>query len=221
METKDYQIRVCVGNWGYYAEGELRDQWVSLPMTDADLAAWLRDNGLVDPMHEETYISDYDGMPLGLRYGGVLNKYTSLHDVNALAKAMDYASAWELEAAEAAIETGAAEPKDMSELINLVIQADEVAYTKLPRYGTFVTTEKRLGCYYAEETGLLAELEKIGADAYFDFELYGQDVAADVFLADDGYVSDVPALDYYDADEIRETSSNWDADHAMDVSPDR
>ncbi len=209
MKTNGYQLKACIGNYGYYAAGQLRDKWVTLPMADDELAAWLKGNGLSDPAHEETYVSDYDGAPFGV--DASMLEYAGAFELNALAKAMDDAAPWELDAAQAAIDSGAAEPRNIDELINLVMQADEIGYAELPEYGCAMSAEERLGYSYAEETGFLAELEKIGADSYFDFERYGRDLAMDLFLAPDCYVYDVPALDYYDADDIRDMSESWDA----------
>lgn len=38
MASNDFHdgIDVCVGNWGYYSEGELRDTWMHLPMDPDD-----------------------------------------------------------------------------------------------------------------------------------------------------------------------------------------
>lgn len=60
-------IDVCIGNYGYYNEGELRDAWISLPKTSKEIGDFLSAHGLQDPEHEEIYISDYDGVPFGLR----------------------------------------------------------------------------------------------------------------------------------------------------------
>lgn len=59
-------IDVCIGNYGYYNEGELRDAWISLPKTSEEISDFLSAHGLQDPEHEEIYISDYDGVPFGL-----------------------------------------------------------------------------------------------------------------------------------------------------------
>lgn len=78
MANNDFHdgIDVCVGNWGYYSEGELRDTWMHLPMDPDEIEPWLRGHGLVDEEHEETYISDYDGLPF--RCPQVFNEYARL-----------------------------------------------------------------------------------------------------------------------------------------------
>lgn len=57
-------MTVVIGNEGFYAQGELRDQAITLPVSDSELQRFLESNGLVTPMHEETYIADFpDGAP--------------------------------------------------------------------------------------------------------------------------------------------------------------
>lgn len=34
-------IDVCIGNYGYYNEGELRDAWISLPKTTGEIRDFL------------------------------------------------------------------------------------------------------------------------------------------------------------------------------------
>lgn len=37
---------VCVGNYGYYNEGELHDTWMRLPMDPDKIEPWLRSHDL-------------------------------------------------------------------------------------------------------------------------------------------------------------------------------
>ena len=60
-------LNVCIGNYGYYNEGSLHDAWITLPKTEAEIRDFLHLNRLQDPLHEEIYISDYDGIPFGTR----------------------------------------------------------------------------------------------------------------------------------------------------------
>ena len=85
MANNDFRdgFDVCVGNWGYYSEGELRDTWMHLPIDPDKIEPWLRSHGLVDAEHEETYISDYDGLPF--RCPQVFDEYGRL--VNLVAQA--------------------------------------------------------------------------------------------------------------------------------------
>lgn len=44
-------ITVFIGNEGFYAEGELRDRAITLPVSGSELQGFLEGNGLVTPMH--------------------------------------------------------------------------------------------------------------------------------------------------------------------------
>lgn len=34
---EDGTIRVCIGNYGYYNEGELHDAWITLPKSEEEI----------------------------------------------------------------------------------------------------------------------------------------------------------------------------------------
>lgn len=76
-------LDVCVGNYGYYNEGELHDTWMRLPMDPDKIEPWLRSHGLFDEEHEEIYISDYDALPF--RCPEVFDEYAHLDELNVLA----------------------------------------------------------------------------------------------------------------------------------------
>lgn len=201
------EIRVCVGNYGYYNEGELRDRWVSLPMRDDDLEAWLVGSGLKDSRHEEVYVSDYEGFSFG--------EFADVCEINALAKVIDDAAQSDLDAVRGALECGVDEPRTPLEFASLVLQANEIPYVELPEYGLFSTPEERLGYLHAEETGLFAKLDECGMADYFDYERYGRDLALDFYLGEDGYVyDDMPDYGYCTEEDLREISREWDERHA-------
>ena len=43
-------LSVCIGNYGYYNEGELHDTWITLPKTEAEIRDFLHLNRLQDMM---------------------------------------------------------------------------------------------------------------------------------------------------------------------------
>lgn len=77
-------LSVCIGNYGYYNEGYLHDTWITLPKTEAEIRDFLHLNRLQDPLHEEIYISDYDGVPFGATQ--LFTEFCQLEDLNLLAK---------------------------------------------------------------------------------------------------------------------------------------
>lgn len=205
-------ITVCVGNYGYYAEGELRDRWVTLPMTYEELTGWMKNNGLMDEEHEEVYVSDYDGVPFHQPH--LFGEFTSIYAINDLAKIMSDTPEWQLEQLDDAMLCGVEEPDTINELINLVLQSDEIPYCELPEYGCSMSAEEKLGYHFAEETGLYSQLEDMNIVDYFDFEAYGEACSYDLIMSEDGYMYDeMPAMDVYTPEEIQQMSHEWDERH--------
>lgn len=190
MADEDGTITVCIGNYGYYNEGELRDQWITLPKSDEEIRAFLRDNGLYDSLHEETYISDYDGIPLGMAYGGAFSELTSLDDLNLLARAMSEAEPWELEQVRHAFECGADQPTTVIGVANLVAQAGDIPFSEF----AWKPSDPNNMVSSPEEAYALTEIENLGGPEYlpreelerhFDVERYGRDMRIDSVQAGD------------------------------------
>lgn len=97
-------LDVCVGNYGYYNEGELHDTWMRLPMDPDKIEPWLRSHGLFDEEHEEIYISDYDALPF--RCPEVFDEYAHLDELNVLAMQLTLLPDGALEHIDAAVEYG-------------------------------------------------------------------------------------------------------------------
>lgn len=116
-------LDVCVGNYGYYNEGELHDTWMRLPMDPDKIEPWLRSHGLFDEEHEEIYISDYDALPF--RCPEVFDEYAHLDELNVLAMQLTLLPDGALEHIDAAVEYGES-LNHLDELMNLVAQADDL-----------------------------------------------------------------------------------------------
>ena len=190
-------ITVCIGNYGYYNEGILRDKWVSLPMAPSDLARWTKDNGLRDEAHEETYVSDFDGKPFDTR----LLDCASIEQINQIAFAMAYAGESGVEATSAVIRLDGA-PKSIDGLIKLLYASDEIGYTEFPLDHWGQPSLELYAYDFAEETGLLQVLQEQNAESYFDFEHYGQDLMMDVLSDETGFIGDIPDSESYSIDEV-------------------
>lgn len=210
-------IDVCIGNYGYYNEGELRDAWISLPKTSKEISDFLSAHGLQDPEHEEIYISDYDGVPFGLT--SLFTEYTWLDDLNMLARQME-AHPGAVETVKGALGCGIDHPGDVIGLMNWIEQADEIPYYTYDYPGAYGKDEwgqTCIECFSAEENygrtvideSLMNILEEHGVDDYFDFERYGrsQENSGYVSLGDRGYVDtamDMPDEDRYTREELAE-----------------
>lgn len=229
MATNDFHdgLDVCVGNWGYYSEGILRDKWIHLPMEPDDIEPWLRDHGLVDEEHEEIYISDYDGLPF--RCPGVFDEYAHLDKLNVLAMQLSLLPDGALEHIQAAIDHG--EPLNgVDELINLVAQADDLPVYDYLYDGMYAEDQWHETCLerstpqenYAYtvldgDSKFWDLMNRGGGEllSCFDFNRYGEiaENSGYVDLCETCYVDkggDWPLLDEYPFGEIRdETVDAW------------
>ena len=202
------EITVCVGNYGYYAEGYLHDAWIDLPKKQSEIQAFLVDHRLYDRYHEETYISDYDGIPFGFSYGNLFSEYTPLESLNLLAAIMQLYP-HETETVTAALSCGSDTPETICGLINWILQADDIPYYSydVPAYFENSTPAEKLGYTYAQYTPWWQALVEAGQEDYFDLERYGESCSQSVHLGDNGYLDacqEMPPEDTYDMDEIRE-----------------
>lgn len=234
MANENGTIDVCIGNYGYYNEGELHDAWITLPKTDEEILQFLKEKRLQDSMHEEIYISDYDGIPFGAGLGNLFNEYTPLYDLNLLAKQMELRPN-EAERVQKVLESGCDEPSNIIELMNLIEQADEIPFYSYDYSGMFnkdqwgdtclkrCSDEENYGYTLLEGTPLMELLEQNSeAMSAFDVGEYGRQCAENdyVFLTEDGYLSktaDMPDLDYYSREELSEMiNKEWSAIHSED-----
>lgn len=230
-------MSVCVGNWGYYNAGELRDKWVDLPKEPAALQDFLRENGLVDSSHEEIYISDYDGIPFE-SVPEAFTEHTRLEDLNLLAMQLSMASAEDIDKVDMYLEASG-EVGTVGKIMNLMEQADDI-----PAYGydhEFMDVKDSWGQNWqqrfspAENYGYTClenepELKGIldsdlAADSAFDVGRYGETRAEldGVTLFRDGYVdmtAPSPNLELYTRTELAEViTGSWrDAKAAPEAS---
>lgn len=211
-------LSVCIGNYGYYNEGELHYTWITLPKTEAEIRDFLHLNRLQDPLHEEIYISDYDGVPFGTRL--LFNEFCHLEDLNLLAKQLVTANPADLEKVGAWIQANDT-PESLVGLMNLIEQADDIpfyswgydgAYDK-DEFGNMIYTtmspEKNYGHEMVEQNEELKRILDSSSqiESAFDYEKYGRAYTegGEVTVLEDGYIdncADGPDEDYYDRDEL-------------------
>lgn len=212
-------IDVCIGNYGYYNEGELRDAWISLPKTSEEISDFLSAHGLQDPEHEEIYISDYDGVPFGLT--GLFSEFTWLEDLNMLARQMEEREG-AVEKVQGALDCGIDGPESVIGLMNWIEQADEIPYYAYDYTGAYardewgqtcierLSAEENYGYTVLEDTDLMRMFEKDSdAMSAFDVKRYGRlcSDSGDVQLGDKGYVDavqEMPDEDRYTREELAE-----------------
>lgn len=140
-------ITVFIGNEGFYAEGELRDRAITLPVSGSELQGFLEGNGLVTPMHEETYIADFlDGVPFDhpeifahatAEQMNILAQQLKMADPDDLDKVQDWIDAFDT-------------PKNIVELMNLVEDAESINRVEYE----FSTNGLDKGFFEEEQVGL-------------------------------------------------------------------
>lgn len=234
MDMQD-GIKVCVGNYGYLAEGDLRDDWITLPQSNEKIQEFLQSRGLQDAMHEEIYISDYDEVPFG--NSQLFGESVKLEDLNILAKQVSMADPDDLEKVGDWINNGNT-PNNIDELMYLIENAEEIAVYPYDYRGA--GNEDRFGqtaierCSPEENYGMsiiefvnsalneALENDPIAMGA-FDFESYGEAHALNdgVTLLADRYIPNQkgPDLRKMDPEELRaEIEEAYKAEHSEDLS---
>lgn len=176
-------------------------------------------------MHEEIYISDYDGIPFGLSYGNIFSEYTSLSDLNLLAKQMQLNPGGAQKVQEA-LDCGTDSPDSILGLMNWIEQADDIPYYSYDFEGIEncpnMSAEEKYGYTLAEQTGVYQILEEHGLVYHFDFEGYGRDESDSgyVDLGKNGYVytgENMPSEDYFSREELSEQIEDaWQREFGAD-----
>lgn len=208
-------ISVCIGNYHFYNIGQLRDTWIDLPVEPQNIKPWLVKHGLYDTRHEEIYVSDYDGIPLGCSYGNLFNEYTPLHRLNILAQLIqDHPS--EAETVERFITISGDEPESLLGLCNWILEADELPVYSydIPEWCADDSPEEKFGLTLARYSPWYELLEKENVADYFSLSRYGEAQSMNVALGDDGYVDqtcDYPNEDFHSWKELLQLL-HWNQD---------
>lgn len=223
MGKQGKAFSVCIGNYGYYAEGELRDRRIALPASRAEFRDFLEKSGLQDPMHEEIYVSDYESVPFGLN--SLFGETANIDQLNLLASQLAEADESDIEAMENYLDCGGVEPTSILELMNMLEQADDLPvyrydYTGMETKDSWgrtglerLTPQESLGFTFAESNPMLMDV--LNSDpcimSAFDFERYGEMLEDQGLVAGKDFYVDaicnVPQLDAYDLEYFEEAYS--------------
>lgn len=195
-------ITVFIGNEGFYAEGELRDCAITLPVSGSELQGFLEGNGLVTPMHEETYIADFlDGVPFDhpeifahatAEQMNILAQQLKMADPDDLDKVQDWIDAFDT-------------PKNIVELMNLVEDAESINRVEY-EFSTNGLDKEEAYVFHLIDND--PDLQKI-TERYPGLKIvdYGQIVIDEVTLLDDGFIDPIgssPDLNKHSLNELKE-----------------
>ena len=194
-------IKVVIGNYGSYASGQLRDQAITLPVSNSELQEFLRQNGLVTPMHEETYIADFpDGAPFG---NLEIFDHVSVQDMNLLAKQMEMTEPDDLDKVEEWIDAFH-DPKNVTQLMNLIAQANLIEKVDF-EYTDGNSPEENYGFYILDQNPDLKEA-MAAAGIAVDYYKTGYDNSVDeVTLTDTGFFVNsgkAPKMDKFSHEDL-------------------
>lgn len=201
-------ISIFAQNLAYYNEGKIVGDWLNLPQSPEVIDKYLNDVVKVDKEHEEYEIADIEN-DTPFPYSSI--QWASVKDLNNLAVIFSTLNEEQKKAIQAHLSSIGEEHYDISELINICLQADDINYYQYNfegiEYSKDCSPEVKMGYTMAEETGLYYELKKLGVIDYFDFEKYGDSYSYNYDLFEDGYL--IPdnyslGLDLYSKDEIEE-----------------
>jgi len=193
-------------NLAYYNEGEIVGGWIDLPQSPEVIEKFLKEVVKVDDEHEEYEIADCEHVPFPYESF----QWGSLEKLNYLAIIYNTLDEERKEAVAANIEYQGEEYYSIDELINICLQANEIAYYRYHfegiEYNQECSAELKMGYTMAEENGLYQELDKLKVLDFFDFEKYGNSFYYDYELFENGYlINDYSlGLDHYSSEEIRE-----------------
>ena len=172
------RIKIFLTNLGRYNEGILVGEWVKLPVDEDELEAVMKRIGIRNG-YEEYFITDYESSIANLE----ISEYTSVGEVNELARQMEELDEWDYEKLCAVIETES--PTSVKAILALLTELDD--FDLIPE----VDDEESLGEYYAEECCILNGMHET-VQRYFDFAAYGRDIhlEGNGIFTSYGYVED-------------------------------
>lgn len=156
------RINVYLANQGRYNEGVLVGTWLKLPCDKDKLQTVLTTIG-INEQYEEFFICDYQCLLSNLH----INEYSSLDDLNELAKRIEELTDYDFEKLGAVLECES--NTSIAEILELIDDLD--SFDLLAE----VDTDEALGEYYAD-IGCIFQNIPDSIQQYFDYEAYGRDI---------------------------------------------
>jgi antirestriction protein len=160
------RIAIYLTNLGRYNEGYLMGEWVKLPV-DKDKLQEVLDRIGINERYEEYFISDYDTLFSNLH----ISEYSSITELNELAKKIDGLADYDYEKLAAVLECESS--MSIAEILEII--DDLESFNLLAE----VEDDETLGEYYAE-VGCIFHNIPDSIQRYFDFEAYGRDIRLEI-----------------------------------------
>ena len=206
-KVADYHFEAWIGSYGNYNAGILKGDWLKFPVKEETLDSFLSDVVGINEFNEEVMINDYDGNLFDL------DEDEDPYMINTAAMIWESLEDYDKFKVVACYENNGF--MTLEERCNAILQVDRIGFFSYDLYGfdedymKIMSNEEKMGYSWANITGLYKQLEDLGAMvlSHFDFEGYGEDIAQDCILYDEGYYDASygdPDLDFYDRKEIKE-----------------
>ena len=157
-------IKIALTNLGKYTEGQLVDQWLTLPATDEEIQG-AKDAIGINEEYEEWFITDYESDIEDLKIG----EYEDLETLNELAERYEALEEHEQDAVKAVFE---AHCNDLEEALDIVEEGRYVLYSECDDLTALAEMLVEEG-YYGD-TSKMGELAM-----YIDYERLGHDLDCD------------------------------------------
>ena len=161
-------FRIWIGNLGKYNEGELIGEWVDLPCDDFD---GVFERIGINERYEEWFIADYEN-----DYGIEVGEYENIDSLNELAERLE-------DVDEEIFGALSSNFSNTGEALDIYESGNWRYYQGVHTMGELVERE-------FEETGRLAEIERVIESYYIDWDSIGRDweMNGNFISTDDGYV---------------------------------
>lgn len=174
-KSKTPTLDIYLSNLGAYNEGELRGEWVSLPVDAKEFQEAQSRIGIGEERpgggtYEEMFVTDYDSVIPGIAH--LAGETPDFNVLNQIAADYDDLDSWDQEKVYALMEAG--EPQDLNELDNLMQDPSSLDELRMFHGGQ---NNAVYGQALIEEAwGSVGELPDETVEQYFDYGGFGRAV---------------------------------------------
>ncbi len=208
QELKDSPVNIWIGNQRAYTLGQLKGEWVSLPMPDEELEAVMeRISYMEDGIRGELAIMDMTFREDCHSYlERTVGEYTGIRELNIVARQIGFRRHPAVELYTSSDAYG------LSQIANILMQEEDIQYSQYSFEGmenlTDISTEEKMGYTIVEnDTELHRILKDRGISDYVDYASIGRDASFNgAVLGQEGYLEPRQQsieTDMYSMEEIK------------------